>query len=219
MQVPHSLVGKKADPFFKPLPAGSTATYQSPTKISAETQGVKIDKNPSKKLHVEGKITPTQLRKTASVSSSSNAIPKNMESYRPLIEKHAQINNLDPNLLAALIKQESNFRPDVVSHAGAMGLTQLMPGTARSVGVTDPLNPEQSIAGGARYLRQMLDRFNGNTELALAAYNAGPGAVARYGGIPPFRETRRYVQSVTANLENIRSTGLFASTSPPKTRV
>src|SRR3990167_607775 len=100
-----------------------------------------------------------------------------------------------------------------------MGLTQLMPGTARSVGVTDPLNPEQSIAGGARYLRQMLDRFNGNTELALAAYNAGPGAVARYGGIPPFRETRRYVQSITTNLENIRSTGLFASTSPPKTRV
>src|SRR6185295_7096832 len=100
-------------------------------------------------------------------------------------------------LLKGLIRQESGFNPAARSGAGAVGLTQLMPGTAASLGV-DPSDPAQAIDGGARYLKQQLDRFGGDVTKALAAYNAGPGAVAKYGGVPPYGETQNYVQRVMA---------------------
>jgi soluble lytic murein transglycosylase-like protein len=95
-----------------------------------------------------------------------------------------------------LIEQESGFDPTASSSAGALGLTQLMPSTAASLGVSEPLNPAQSIEGGARYLSQLLHQFGGSTADALAAYNAGPGAVEQYGGVPPYAETRQYVAKV-----------------------
>jgi soluble lytic murein transglycosylase-like protein len=103
---------------------------------------------------------------------------------------------IDPALLKGLIRQESNFNAAARSSAGAQGLTQLMPGTASGLGVTDASDPAQAIEGGAKYLKQQLDRFGGDVSKALAAYNAGPGAVAKYGGVPPYAETQNYVQKV-----------------------
>ncbi|HXA53350.1 MAG TPA: lytic transglycosylase domain-containing protein [Solirubrobacteraceae bacterium] len=117
-------------------------------------------------------------------------------SYVPMIEQAAARYGVDPALLYGLIEQESGFDPSARSSAGALGLTQLMPGTAASLGVAEPLDPAEAIAGGARYLAQLLSQFGGNTADALAAYNAGPGAVQQHGGVPPYPETEQYVSKV-----------------------
>jgi soluble lytic murein transglycosylase-like protein len=124
--------------------------------------------------------------------------------YETLIEQAAARNGVDPAVLHGLIQQESGFDPSAQSSAGAMGLTQLMPGTASSLGVANPLDPAESIEGGARYLAQQLASFGGNTADALAAYNAGPGAVQQYGGVPPYAETQSYVQKVLGYAESYR---------------
>lgn len=122
--------------------------------------------------------------------------------YTAIIKQAAEKFGLSEKLISAVIKTESNFKNNVVSHSGAEGLMQLMPGTAKFLGVKDSFDPVQNITGGANYLRQMLNQFGGDTELALAAYNAGPGNVKKHGGIPPFKETKEYVQKVLGYLNS-----------------
>jgi soluble lytic murein transglycosylase-like protein len=129
---------------------------------------------------------------------TTNFVPgERSEPYEDLIVEHAREHNVRPSLVRAVIQVESAFNPIAYSNKGAMGLMQLMPATAREFGVRNAFNPEQNIKAGVAYLRQLLDRYDGNEQLALAAYNAGPGAVDRYGeAVPPYRETRNYVSKV-----------------------
>jgi hypothetical protein len=143
--------------------------------------------------------------------STTEAFVSVSEQYRPLpatiayndaIAEAADLYDIDPNLIRAIIRAESAFNPFAVSSAGAQGLMQLMPDVAEELDVLDPFDPRQNILGGARYLRRLLDRHDGNLKLAVASYNAGPEAVRRFKGIPPYRETRNYVKKVTTFLKN-----------------
>ncbi len=141
-------------------------------------------------------------RKVASQSAGQGAA-RNIDTaavqdlpYANLLIPTARKHGVSPELAAAVIKAESGFNPRAQSHAGAKGLMQLMDGTARSLGVSDVFDPGQNLDGGIRFLSSLLKRYDGNTSLALAAYNAGPGAVEKYGGIPPYKETRDYVARV-----------------------
>lgn len=139
---------------------------------------------------------------TAAAGEWASRLPAAGRQWAGAIESAAREAGVDPTLLAALVWAESGFRADAGSGAGAIGLTQLMPGTARGLGV-DPHDPLQNLRGGARYLAQQLDRF-GSPSLALAAYNAGPGAVAKHGGIPPYSETRAYVPRVLGYQQQLK---------------
>ncbi len=116
-----------------------------------------------------------------------------------IISEISAKHGVNEKLIRALIKQESGFNPTVVSKAGATGLMQLMPETAKSLGVADAKDPVQNVDGGVRYLKSMMEKYNGNLILALAAYNAGPGAVDKYGGVPPYKETQNNVKNILAN--------------------
>jgi soluble lytic murein transglycosylase-like protein len=156
---------------------------------------------------------------TATGATGAAAGPGAATPFAAEIDAAAKKYNVDPALLRGLIRQESNFNPNATSPAGARGLTQLMPGTAAALGV-DPSVPAQAIEGGAKYLRQQLDKFGGDPAKALAAYNAGPGAVQRYGGVPPYAETQNYVRKIMAYAAEYRqaapaATAAAASVSTP----
>jgi soluble lytic murein transglycosylase-like protein len=127
------------------------------------------------------------------------------EQIDALVNQNAAIWQVDPALIKAVIANESGFNANATSPVGAQGLMQLMPETAASLGVRNPFDPAQNVAGGTRYLRSMLDRFGGDQRLAIAAYNAGPGAVEKYGDVPPYSETRNYVDNVLGSYARYRA--------------
>lgn len=148
--------------------------------------------------HVSVLCTPAQNARPTSVAPMTTTPAV----YAPMVARAAQAYQLAPDLLDTLIREESGYDARAVSKKGAVGLTQLMPATAKALGV-DPYDPQQNIMGGAALLRHLLDAYDGHIDLALAGYNAGQGAVAKYGGMPPYAETREYVVQNLANLAAI----------------
>jgi len=191
-----SRIGQLQAMMAGPAPAPTQATPTSPTSFSTALQNATAG---------SGSATlATPATATASATSSSSSLPAGTP-YAAEITSAATANGIDPALLAGLVKQESGFNPNAGSGAGARGLTQLMPGTASGLGVSNVLDPVQSLNGGAKYLKQQLDAFGGDVTKALAAYNAGPGAVQRFGGVPPYAETQNYVRIVQANAAAYRA--------------
>ena len=155
-------------------------------------------KKAAKEIKTKEKNNKAVSSKSKPVNVAYNASTTHNKSYHPIINQKAKENEVDPSLVTAVIKAESNGNPNAVSRKGAMGLMQLMPGTANDLQVKNPFDPEENIDGGTRYLRYLIERFNGNLTLALAAYNAGPKTVEKHGSVPPIAETRQYVRKVLA---------------------
>ncbi len=144
----------------------------------------------------------TSSKNTEIDNQKGSSVPK--EKIEDLIENYAAKNNLDAEFVKSVVNQESGFNVNATSKCGAMGLMQLMPATAKGLGVTNAYNAEENIMGGTKYLKGLMDRFDNNKELALAAYNAGPNAVKKYGGVPPYKETQNYVKSIMKQYETMK---------------
>jgi soluble lytic murein transglycosylase-like protein len=169
---------------WKPVPAPNAAAMRAARSAAAEvSQYLGRESNPS----ATAKIVAANFRGAA-------ATPGDIDSA---IEQAAARHNVDPNLVRAVVKVESNFNPNAVSRKGAMGLMQLMPSTARQLNVKNPFDPEQNVDAGVRHLKQLLESYGGDIKLTLAAYNAGAGAVARSSGVPHYAETQNYVRRIT----------------------
>jgi soluble lytic murein transglycosylase-like protein len=145
---------------------------------------------------------PLVTRRTASFYDSSARVTALPENLSMIMHEAATRYGLDPRLIAAVAHQESRYNPTAVSPVGAMGMMQLMPQTAKYLGVSNPFDARENVMGGARYLKTLLDTFDGDLDLTLAAYNAGPGAVRRYRGVPPYQETMNYVASIKKNYQS-----------------
>lgn len=184
-------------------------------KINPKTNTITTEKTPKfaeilqESVNDEYKFRDTGASKAVfgslvKPSNSINNTASQVKTYskseiKNIISQISAKHGVNEKLVNALIKQESGFNPSVVSKAGAVGLMQLMPQTAKTLGVVNSKDPVQNVDGGVRYLKSMMKKYNGNIILALAAYNAGPGAVDKYGGVPPYKETQNYVKNILAN--------------------
>ena len=177
----------------------------TPDKVNSEN--VSFDKvlQAGAKVKLGDLLTKPSTKVNAQIYSNTANAVQTKNSYttkskiKELISRISQKHGVDEKLVNALVNQESGFNPAAKSKVGAMGLMQLMPATAKGLGVTNPMDPEQNVEGGVKYLKSMLDKYNGNIILALAAYNAGPGAVDKYDGVPPYKETQNYVKSILSS--------------------
>lgn len=151
---------------------------------------------------IENRIQSNNQRINFSSVLKDVSLKSTREQFGVVINQAAKDNNVNPKLIEAVIEQESGFNPGAVSKAGALGLMQLMPETALAMGVKNPLNPQENIRGGTKYLSSLLSRYQGNVTLALSAYNAGPGNIEKYNGVPPFEETKKYLKNVLGKFKD-----------------
>lgn len=197
----HSAPEKESHPKSKALSSGAKAEAKPKATASEEMDSVGLNE------------APLNISIPDSGAADDRMLGK-LQEYEPLIRAAANRYNLPPELIAGVVWQESRGNSRAVSHCGAMGLMQLMPATAANLGVSNAFDPIQCIDGGAKYLRQMLDKF-GRVEFAVAAYNAGPGNVSKFGGVPPFAETQNYVPKVLGFANSFKVAGAFQQMSTP----
>lgn len=196
---PKNKVNNDPNSFENVLRNSGTAAKPQFGKLLLGPQSMKVNANIVKNPSVQ---SLSQAIKDLAPAQSVQGLNKDLSSKTQMLDMISQISQkhgVDEKLVKAVIRQESGFNPQATSKAGAMGLMQLMPATARSLGVVNPYNPVQNVDGGVRYLKSMLNKYNGNIILALAAYNAGSGAVDKYSGVPPYAETQNYVKNILAN--------------------